>query len=70
MPVSVRSETLFDVQEAARARDWTVGMTAYEKLLASLKPVTDAESSEQPPKKKRKMERNLKVALICCNMRT
>jgi len=56
--MTFKERSCVQAQEAATAKDWTLGMAAYDRVLATLKSVARTSDAQQtadmPPKKKRK----------------
>lgn len=48
---------MLQAQETKSARDWTAGMAAYDRVLATLKTVANNESNPPPKSKRRKVDR-------------
>ena len=46
---------MLQAQEANKARDWTIGMAAYDQVLATLKSVVTTENIAIPNTKKQKV---------------
>ena len=60
---------MIQAQAAATAKDWTLGMAAYDRVLATLRakaksPQAEEPTGEPPKKKRKKMTMIMKTATI------